>query len=253
MGCSPPGSSVHGILQARILSGLPLPPPGDLPDPGIEHRSSALQADSLSIQPAGKPLENTTSDFPPLSYERGQAGFQHRLRGPERDPEATGLGLQPRCPYRRLTGSRLPLACPCKWALGRAAFSGCPLFSEDNKTLTHPTNARFNNPKCLQFPYAKQNRPLLPANLKIYTPVFSLRFSTLLPFYHTEAVLVFWSWSRKRQSEVPTDWAHSQTHVIKTRGSVTCCSLLIKKLTTLDTQGSRSFLFLFLLCASMSS
>ena len=137
--------------------------------------------------------------------------------------------------------------------VGRAAFSGCPLFSEDNKTLTHPTNARFNNPKCLQFPYAKQNRPLLPANLKIYTPVFSLRFSTLLPFYHTEAVLVFWSWSRKRQSEVPTDWAHSQTHVIKTRGSVTCCSLLIKKLTTLDTQGSRSFLFLFLLCASMSS
>ena len=31
-----PGSSVHGISQARILSGLPLPLPGDLPDPGIE-------------------------------------------------------------------------------------------------------------------------------------------------------------------------------------------------------------------------
>ena len=28
MGCSPPGSSVHGILQARILSGLPFPSPG---------------------------------------------------------------------------------------------------------------------------------------------------------------------------------------------------------------------------------
>ena len=27
--CSPPGSSVHGIFQARILSGLPCPPPGD--------------------------------------------------------------------------------------------------------------------------------------------------------------------------------------------------------------------------------
>ena len=35
--CSPPGSSVHGILQARKLgSGWPCPPPGDLPDPGIE-------------------------------------------------------------------------------------------------------------------------------------------------------------------------------------------------------------------------
>ena len=32
--CSPPGSSVRGILQARILE-LPCPPPGDLPNPGI--------------------------------------------------------------------------------------------------------------------------------------------------------------------------------------------------------------------------
>ena len=49
MNCSLPGSSVHGILQARILSGLPFPPPGDLPDPGIEPASPeapALQADS---------------------------------------------------------------------------------------------------------------------------------------------------------------------------------------------------------------
>ena len=30
-----PGSSVHGIFQARILEWLPCPPPGDLPDPGI--------------------------------------------------------------------------------------------------------------------------------------------------------------------------------------------------------------------------
>ena len=37
--CSPPGSSVHGILQARILEWLPWPPPGDLPDPGIEPTS----------------------------------------------------------------------------------------------------------------------------------------------------------------------------------------------------------------------
>ena len=33
---SPPGSSVHGILQARVLEWLLCPPPGDLPDPGIE-------------------------------------------------------------------------------------------------------------------------------------------------------------------------------------------------------------------------
>ena len=33
-GLNPPTSSVHGMLQARILGGLPFPPPGNLPDPG---------------------------------------------------------------------------------------------------------------------------------------------------------------------------------------------------------------------------
>ena len=35
---SPPGSSVHGILQTRILEWVVIPP-GDLPDPGIEPAS----------------------------------------------------------------------------------------------------------------------------------------------------------------------------------------------------------------------
>jgi len=36
-------------------SGLPCPPPGDLPNPGIKPRSPALQADSLPTEPPGKP------------------------------------------------------------------------------------------------------------------------------------------------------------------------------------------------------
>ena len=56
MDYSPPGSSVYGISQARNWSGLPFPPPGDHPDPGIEPRSPALQADSLPAEPQGKPL-----------------------------------------------------------------------------------------------------------------------------------------------------------------------------------------------------
>ena len=36
MDCSLPSSSVHGILQERILEQLPCPPPGDLPEPGME-------------------------------------------------------------------------------------------------------------------------------------------------------------------------------------------------------------------------
>ena len=53
MGCSPPDSSVHGILLARILEWVACPSPGDLPDPGIESRSPALQADSLPSEPPG--------------------------------------------------------------------------------------------------------------------------------------------------------------------------------------------------------
>ena len=52
---SPPGSSVHGISQQEYWSGLPCPPPVDLPNPGIELRSSAFQVDSLPSEPPGKP------------------------------------------------------------------------------------------------------------------------------------------------------------------------------------------------------
>ena len=55
MDCSPPGSSVHGILQARILEWVDISSPGDLPDPGIELRPPVLQADSLPSEPLGKP------------------------------------------------------------------------------------------------------------------------------------------------------------------------------------------------------
>ena len=44
--CNLSGSSVHGIFS-RQWSGQPFPSPGDLPDPGIEPRSLALQEDSL--------------------------------------------------------------------------------------------------------------------------------------------------------------------------------------------------------------
>ena len=53
MDCSPPGSSVHRIFQAGILEQLPFPSPGDLPDPGTEPSSPALQADSLMFEPHG--------------------------------------------------------------------------------------------------------------------------------------------------------------------------------------------------------
>ena len=42
-----------GFSRQEYWSGLPLPTPGDLPDPGIEPRSPALQADSLLFESEG--------------------------------------------------------------------------------------------------------------------------------------------------------------------------------------------------------
>ena len=40
-------------------NGLTFPPPGDLPDPGIEPVSPALQADSLRPELPGKPIDES--------------------------------------------------------------------------------------------------------------------------------------------------------------------------------------------------
>ena len=42
-----------GFSKQECWSGLPFPSPGDLPDPGIEPRSPALQADTLPSEPPG--------------------------------------------------------------------------------------------------------------------------------------------------------------------------------------------------------
>jgi len=55
-GYSPPGPSVHGILQARILEWVAISSSrGDLPIPGIELGSPALWADFLLPEPPEKP------------------------------------------------------------------------------------------------------------------------------------------------------------------------------------------------------
>ena len=52
--CGPPGSPVHGILQARILEWAAIPFSKWSSDPGMEPVSPALQADSLPSEPPGK-------------------------------------------------------------------------------------------------------------------------------------------------------------------------------------------------------
>ena len=41
--------------RQEYWNGQPFPSPGDLPHPGMEHKSPALQVDSLPFEPPGKP------------------------------------------------------------------------------------------------------------------------------------------------------------------------------------------------------
>ena len=86
--CSPPGSSVHGILQARILEWVAISFSGDLLNPGIEPRSPTLQADALTSAPPGEPLN-----------KRINGGKEARLK---EEGVGGGRGGQKGWPYRRL-------------------------------------------------------------------------------------------------------------------------------------------------------
>ena len=52
-----------GFSRQAYWSGLAFPSPGDLPDPGIESGSRALQADSLPTELKGKPLVELITEF----------------------------------------------------------------------------------------------------------------------------------------------------------------------------------------------
>ena len=70
MDCSPPGPSVLGILQARILEWVGMPTSRDLPNPGMEPASPAapaLQADSLALSHQESPMVSLhTAHLPKL-------------------------------------------------------------------------------------------------------------------------------------------------------------------------------------------
>ena len=100
MDCSPPGSSVHGILRQEYWSGLPFPSPG-FPDPGTEPSSPALQADALTSEPPGKRTEGGDPLFNFLkvkseSQSRSGIVYSSRPRGlysPGNSPgQNTGVG-----------------------------------------------------------------------------------------------------------------------------------------------------------------
>ena len=52
-----------GFSRREYWSGLPFPLPGDLPSPGIEPWSPALQTDALPSEPQGKPAGTTQGNI----------------------------------------------------------------------------------------------------------------------------------------------------------------------------------------------
>ena len=75
MDCSPPGSSVHGMFQARKLEWVAISFSRDLPNPGIEPasvESPALQADSLPLSHLGSPFSGhyLNPSLAPVTFQR---------------------------------------------------------------------------------------------------------------------------------------------------------------------------------------
>ena len=69
--------------RQEYWSGLPFPPPGDLPNPGIKLRSPKLQVDSLPSEPSGKPSDSPVK----LSIKINVPGLQPQAcQNDARDP-----------------------------------------------------------------------------------------------------------------------------------------------------------------------
>ena len=73
--------------RQKYWSRVPCPPPGDLPDPGIEPRSPTLQADSLPSEPPGNIPKH-------LSYQGTFSKHQGLRKGGEKPIQAfTEIGV----------------------------------------------------------------------------------------------------------------------------------------------------------------
>ena len=97
-----------GFSRQEHWSALPFPPPGDLPNPGIESRSPALQADSLPPELLGKPSG--------VSHIWGNHGGQHvrsAMHQPRPGKSALVTTVSPRDEDRAVRR----LAAPCRLQL----------------------------------------------------------------------------------------------------------------------------------------
>ena len=90
-----------GFSRQEFWSGLPLPSPGDLPDPGIEPGSPTLQADAFPSEPPGKPClgETLPAGLASGGSELSEVGCAARLSHAPYRHLFPALLLLPHCPW----------------------------------------------------------------------------------------------------------------------------------------------------------
>ena len=102
-----------GLFRQEYWSGLPYPSPGDLPDPGIEPGSPALQADSLRSEPPWKTLL-AKRQWLKTHLKHQQTSGPHTLLG---DEKSVWTGWGP-CSHRADIIPRVQIFLQCEHLAG---------------------------------------------------------------------------------------------------------------------------------------
>ena len=96
-----------GFSRQEYWSGLPCPPPGDLPNPGIEPRSHSLQADSIQSEPPGKPMNTRVGSLIPSPGKLHNPGIEPGSSALQMDSLSAELPGKCKCYFLQLLFQRM--------------------------------------------------------------------------------------------------------------------------------------------------
>ena len=125
LNCSCPDSSVHGFSRQEHWSALPCPPPGDLPDPGIDSASpvsSLSQAAALLLSQWGSPACTLYQALTKHHLISGLHPDIETLHHPQKVPL---------CPWQSTSsapGNHQPAFCCCSFVYSRTSRKGIYYF-----------------------------------------------------------------------------------------------------------------------------
>ena len=173
MDCSPPSSSVHGILQARTLEWVVMPSSRGSSQPRDQTRVFCIAGRFFTTEPSGKPIsflyEDVINLFFITSGGRGRSQFQKFLQKPQWIYLSPFHFTYPKDPYSSNSGVHLPHA--CLWALawgcrGRGPLLRCSDLYLWQQPPSHPSvflNLAPPSQKCLHIFSCLMRPPALPA------------------------------------------------------------------------------------------